>query len=360
VLTDAEVNAKGLKTAFQGFAALAGSSRDRSLLKTLERKAARLEKDAVLNQTVRFRHHGNHLDAHVTVHNLRLRRGLCDIEVRSKDGPVANELEAILQQVSLPPDPNWDKLWDQRRREDRLIAGALATVGLRAASIYWLVNDKVQYGPEVAPPLLHVLPRIHEKMMREGIFRALRMPRWPLEVRNSIVDTLMPLLLGMKDQESRWELGMVLRGITPPSKKALLKKAMDGARLTPDEQAAFEAMARPRRAASTVGTARLPTLKNAAEASTNLDMDELRGVLNGVSKVVDSGFGSSEIKTVLAMAKSMEVDEERALDFKVRHVGRAGTLRVAIFLDDVDAPDLYLRSDLRDLIKQLDGKLASL
>ena len=88
------------------------------------------------------------------------------------------------------------------------------------------------------------------------------------------------------------------------------------------------------------------------EASMNFDMEGLEPFLKRLAQKVD-GFGSVEIASVMRGVSEMAVDEERDWNFTVQHAGSSVPLRVHIFLDDVDAPDLHFftSAELASLIQ---------
>jgi hypothetical protein len=77
-----------------------------------------------------------------------------------------------------------------------------------------------------------------------------------------------------------------------------------------------------------------------SEASTNFDSPQVEPFLRRVAALV-SGFGATEIAQVTQLLNELEVDEERELRFEVKHEGRMAPLHIGVFMDDVDAPDLY-------------------
>ena len=77
------------------------------------------------------------------------------------------------------------------------------------------------------------------------------------------------------------------------------------------------------------------------EASSNFDSNEVDGFLQKVSTLVESGFGEPERNQVIQMLKSLKIDEQKSLEFKVTFKQTASPLRVTLYLDDVDAVDMY-------------------
>ena len=77
------------------------------------------------------------------------------------------------------------------------------------------------------------------------------------------------------------------------------------------------------------------------EASSNFDSDEVDGFLQKVSGLVESGFGETERNQVTQILKSMKVDEQKSLEFAVKFREQSSPLRATLYLDDVDAVDMY-------------------
>ena len=74
-----------------------------------------------------------------------------------------------------------------------------------------------------------------------------------------------------------------------------------------------------------------------AEASTNLDLADLTPLLKSVQRLIQSGFGDSEVAEIDAMARSMPVDQTKELKFQTVFHGTGTALRVQVKKDDVDA-----------------------
>jgi hypothetical protein len=58
----------------------------------------------------------------------------------------------------------------------------------------------------------------------------------------------------------------------------------------------------------------------------------------------------------VALANIMAVDEERHLEFAIRHDGQAAAMKVRLFMDDVASPSVYFLSPPR-LAKQIDTEI---
>ena len=77
------------------------------------------------------------------------------------------------------------------------------------------------------------------------------------------------------------------------------------------------------------------------EASMNFDLVGLEPFLLQVATGLE-GLSREDVTTLTAEVREMDVEEEREWVFDVRHEGTPAKLRVRVFMDDVDAPDLYL------------------
>jgi len=90
------------------------------------------------------------------------------------------------------------------------------------------------------------------------------------------------------------------------------------------------------------------------EAGTNFDADLVAPFLDRVAKLIESGFGAEERNSVVQMVASMKVDEERTREFNISYRGQKALLRMHVFLDDVDAPDIafFTVPELADAISE--------
>lgn len=80
-----------------------------------------------------------------------------------------------------------------------------------------------------------------------------------------------------------------------------------------------------------------------AETSISLDAEDVERFLLMLCPVLQ-GWSTQEIAKVVALSESLEIDEERALEFVVHHGGEAIRLTIDVFKDDVDTVDLYFFS----------------
>ncbi len=77
-----------------------------------------------------------------------------------------------------------------------------------------------------------------------------------------------------------------------------------------------------------------------SEASMNFDLATLAPFLDRVSSLVESGFGEPEITRFMAEVSAMGVDAEKRWSYSVIHAGHPTPLQVAVFMDDIEAPDV--------------------
>lgn len=80
------------------------------------------------------------------------------------------------------------------------------------------------------------------------------------------------------------------------------------------------------------------------ESSMNFDMKNLRPFLVRLSHIVQAGFSESEIETVMSSANNMKVNQQNDFTFDIKYNEKRTKLKISIFLDDIDAPDVYFYS----------------
>jgi hypothetical protein len=92
------------------------------------------------------------------------------------------------------------------------------------------------------------------------------------------------------------------------------------------------------------------------ESSMNFDLDTVEPFLRRVSPLIDAGFGEKEIKLVVELATKMEHEDEQEIRFQITFQGSASELRIRIFMDDTDAPDIYFFSTA-ELAEKIDSEM---
>jgi hypothetical protein len=78
--------------------------------------------------------------------------------------------------------------------------------------------------------------------------------------------------------------------------------------------------------------------------STNFDSEMVRPFLERIQPFIESGFGSAQIEQVCQVVATLPHDQERTLEFQIRHTRKDAKFKVHIFMDDIDAPDIYFFS----------------
>jgi hypothetical protein len=94
-------------------------------------------------------------------------------------------------------------------------------------------------------------------------------------------------------------------------------------------------------------------LREEREFSANFDSGMVRAFLDRIQQYIESGFGTTEIEQVCQAVVSLPHDQQRALQFDIREAGQDGSLEIRVFMDDIDAPNIYFvsRPDLVTRIK---------
>ena len=77
------------------------------------------------------------------------------------------------------------------------------------------------------------------------------------------------------------------------------------------------------------------------EASGEFEVEDLQPFLDRVSLLVPSGFGEAEVASIVALAQNMAVDDEKVVDFSIKYDDENTTLRLDVFMDDLDLPTVY-------------------
>lgn len=73
----------------------------------------------------------------------------------------------------------------------------------------------------------------------------------------------------------------------------------------------------------------------------NFDLENVRAFLNRLRSHITAGFDDAEISRVAEFVANTPVESERETILEVVANGVSSPLVVRVFMDDVDAPDLY-------------------
>jgi hypothetical protein len=90
------------------------------------------------------------------------------------------------------------------------------------------------------------------------------------------------------------------------------------------------------------------------ETSMNFDMEGVRPFLERLNVRLSLDLGVDELAEATG---STPVGEEFRKTIVVSFDGEAHPLDYQVFMDDVDAPDLYFFADSKELIDAIDGQL---
>ena len=91
------------------------------------------------------------------------------------------------------------------------------------------------------------------------------------------------------------------------------------------------------------------------ETSTNFNLQELAPFFEQIKSLIDSGFSDRDISIVQMAAGKMRDGDERTFQFNIIYRGETTILKINIFMDDIDSPDLTFltRPDLTEKIDAL-------
>jgi hypothetical protein len=77
------------------------------------------------------------------------------------------------------------------------------------------------------------------------------------------------------------------------------------------------------------------------EFSTSFDLKNVRPFLERLRPIIASGFGGPQIDEVSKLASTLKHDQEQELKFTIQHRGIKTTLRIVVFMDDINSPDVF-------------------
>ncbi len=93
------------------------------------------------------------------------------------------------------------------------------------------------------------------------------------------------------------------------------------------------------------------------EASTNFDLKDVGAFLGRVAKLVDSGMDASTITELTKFVDDTPVETEREKPLTVGYRGKNAKLIIHVFMDDLDAPDLYFYSADENLTSAIQAEM---
>lgn len=256
------------------------------------------------------------------------------------------------------------------RRAETPLIDALERVDIHVQSVWDLANTASPY-PNAVPILIEHLQRPYPERVREGIARALAVPdairewdallrlfeseadstttgvKWALgcalaaAATDDVINDVIRLLQDRSHGGNRIALiSGLARSADPQARRALMEAGADPELATEVQRALKHSGMRNASAARLAESTTKQVPSGLSEASMNFDLPQVGPFLGRMAELV-SGFGAREIVQVTQLLGELEVGEERELRFEVNHAGQAVPLRVGVFMDDVDAPDVY-------------------
>lgn len=144
-----------------------------------------------------------------------------------KKGPIS----VVEHKSRLENDPEYQKrrkekleklqpIWDERKKDEAELVAEIRDVGYEIESVYDLVNNAphpvLKRGftgpyPKAYPVLLKHLNLPHERIIREGIIRALT----EKDVGREIEDALFENFMNEENQDTKWVLANALSRVMP-------------------------------------------------------------------------------------------------------------------------------------------------
>ena len=81
------------------------------------------------------------------------------------------------------------------------------------------------------------------------------------------------------------------------------------------------------------------------ETSTNFDGSEVKPFLDRLVPLIDSGFAEQQVNQAVEATKSLDVDAEWERTFVIVYRGDRSLLRLYVYMDDIDSPDIHFLSN---------------
>jgi hypothetical protein len=100
-------------------------------------------------------------------------------------------------------------------------------------------------------------------------------------------------------------------------------------------------------------------IKGSRETSTNFGPKEVRPFLKRLSALVDSGFGPARVNGIARELKKLKRERTRQYVFPITFEGTTALLGIRVFMDDIDAPDIYFYAPLK-LLRQIEKRIEQL
>ena len=76
------------------------------------------------------------------------------------------------------------------------------------------------------------------------------------------------------------------------------------------------------------------------ETSGNFDLENVRPFLERLKPFIESGFSDKEMIQIQKSIESMDVDDEKDFEFLIKFKGQSSTLKIHVFMDDIESPDI--------------------
>ena len=101
------------------------------------------------------------------------------------------------------------------------------------------------------------------------------------------------------------------------------------------------------------------TTKSSAnfEASMNFDLETVEPFLNRLVHIFDSGINAAKVKEMTEFTKATPVESQNNMDIEVVYKGKETLLKYGVFMDDIDAPDLYFFTS-KELAEEIQNEMS--
>ena len=88
----------------------------------------------------------------------------------------------------------------------------------------------------------------------------------------------------------------------------------------------------------------------------NFDLENVRPFLEQVNRNLRLGL---DVNKLVEFTESLEVGEEKRIEFSTQFKGQSLGMIFQVYMDDIDAPDLYLFAETEELATALQSEMVA-
>jgi hypothetical protein len=92
------------------------------------------------------------------------------------------------------------------------------------------------------------------------------------------------------------------------------------------------------------------------DTSTNFDLDEVQPFLKRLSRLIDAGFTTRAIASLMEKIRKLDLHKRVQVVFSIKFQGVVSPLYFGVFMDDIEAPDISFSGPV-ELVRQIDNEI---